>query len=234
MKNFTAQFVGKRLGIFPDAERLDFLSCQHFKMMTGGDLISIDEKWEKKYNKRLSCKFIVSSNHKPMLKGQKSDSRRLIYYEMPEVDEPDPKFLEKLYEHRKGIFCHLIDLYYENVGKGNSIPVETDQLDGLLEENNVDEAAFFDKYFVDDPDGKVSVLTINNCIFDFFGKGWPGRGQFIKSFALWLRRNKGCEKAKTIRFGGKVAKGFCNFSIGSNYYNLACSKTMVTTKYELE
>ncbi len=234
MKNFTAQFVGKRLGIFPDAENLNFLQSQQFKMMTGGDLIAIDEKYEKVYNKRLSCKFIISSNHKPTLKGQKSDSRRLVYYEMPEVAEPDPKFLERLYTCRKGIFCHLIDMYYEEIGKGNTIPVESDQLDGLLDENTVDEAAFFDRYFEIEAGARMSIVTIHNCVFDHFGKAWPGRRKFMKSFDLWLRRNVGCDKVKAVRFGSKIAKGYCNFKLQKGNSKLACTNTMVTMKEELD
>ena len=237
MKNFTAQFVGKRLGIFPDAENLNFLQSQQFKMMTGGDLIAIDEKYEKVYNKRLSCKFIISSNNKPVLKGQKSDSRRLIYYEMPEVPEPDPKFIERLYEQREGIFCHLIEMYLENVGSGNQIPVQPDQLNSVLEDNSVDEATFFDQYFRIDPDGKTSVKTINNCIDDRYGPTWPGKKDFRKSFDLWLRReilnhddikSEGAAiGSKTVKNMGSTFRGYRGFEVTFGNGKLACA---VSTK----
>ena len=232
MKNFTAQFVGKRLGIFPDAENLEFLQSQQFKMMTGGDLVAIDQKYERVYNRRLNCKFIISSNHKPVLKGQKSDSRRLIYYEMPEVADPDPKFLDRLYDQREGIFCHLLDMYYENVGSNSQIPVEADQLKNVLDENSIDEQTFFQEYFRIDEDGKTSTSTINNCIYHRFGPTWSGKEDFRKSFDLWVRReilNDDTAKIGGMADGtvpikrkGDVFRGYKGFEVTSGYGTLAC------------
>jgi hypothetical protein len=227
LKNFTAQFVGKRVGLFPDAANLDFMGTQEFKMMTGGDLVPIDEKYEKGYSRRLNCKFIVSSNHKPSLNGQKSDARRLIYYEMPEVDKPDPMFLEQLYRQREAIFCHCMDLYFHDVGQNMQIPVEPDQLDGVLKENSTEVASFFDKYFVVVGDGRTSVITLNRCIEDHFGPAWNRKKDFRDSFDLYVRREHKIDKIKPLRDAKDVFKGYHGFELSAGNGGLACNFSTV-------
>ena len=195
MKNFTSSFVNKRVGMFPDADDLSFMRSQHFKMMTGGDLIPVDEKWGRRYTTRLSCKFVISSNKKPDLKGEKSDERRIIYYEMPQVARKDGRFLDKLLSQKEAIWRHLMDVYYEHSGPGGEIPVDAAQLDAVLEENSEQEAEFFNEFFRLETDGFVDMNTFNKCLRNYFGSTFAGTNAFKKSFDLWVRRE--------LKLGGK-------------------------------
>lgn len=164
---FTSQFEGKRIGIIPDAKNLDFMQDQDFKMMTGGDLVPINNKFGKKYNAKLSCKFIISSNVMPSINGKLCDTRRIIFYEPAALkkDEMILDFDNVIYDNRDIIFSHCIDVYKELTNGGtNLIDVKDDQLENVISENSADEENFFNEYLEKWDNGLTSVKTINNCI----------------------------------------------------------------------
>jgi len=238
---FTSNFDKKRVGIIPDATCLDFMQGQHFKMMTGGDFVMINNKYGKKYNARLSCKFIISSNVKPRLNGKLCDTRRVIFYEpLPLPKEQQIlNFDDVIYENRDVIFSHCIDVFRELTDNGkNTIPVDTDQLDNVINENTADEETFFNEYFKIDKDCRTSNRTVYNCIDRHFGNTWPGRKKFKSDLDVYMARKHKIRPDTFKGDGNKSVYGYVGFGLESGWGFLSCGRdiqnNLETIKAQLE
>ena len=160
----------------------------------------------------------------PDLKGEKSDERRIIYYEMPQVVRKDGRFLQRLLEQQEGIWRHLMDVYYEEAGSGNEIPVDAAQLDHVLKNNSEREETFFQKYFRLEEGAYLDLVTFNNCLDQYLGTTFAGVNEFKQGFDLWVQRElklPGKWWYKNEATGGKTIRGYKGFTLKDGSGTLA-------------
>jgi hypothetical protein len=122
---WNSQIIGKRLGIFSDSDHVWWFTSGEFKSLTGNDPIFIDRKGEAGHTSKHDCKFIVSSNIRPDISGQRADMRRLLYAEMKTIDcDPDPSYQRRLCDESQGILSYCKAVYLELCPNHEQIPVD--------------------------------------------------------------------------------------------------------------
>lgn len=147
-KFWTASLVGKRLVSFPDIADGYFPASPMFKMLTGDDQIPIRPMYKDGFSAPINCKFIFASNNLPELTSQKADTRRAIYCEIKPIKvSPDPKYEEMLWDEAPYIIGTCLSEYKERYRNHGPINVESDSLDAVIEQSELDFNAVFSRYF---------------------------------------------------------------------------------------
>lgn len=124
---WTKSLLGKRLVAFADVSMSAFPSDPVFKMLTGGDAVTIEGKGEDSYSGRLKPKFLFSSNEPADLSPQACDLRRVIYCPMePFVGEDDPNYKYKLLAEAPHWFSKCRTVYLADAPHKGIIPVDED------------------------------------------------------------------------------------------------------------
>jgi phage/plasmid-associated DNA primase len=196
--------LGKRLITMSDCDVQDFVTQGAFKMLTGGDLVPIEVKGGSEFSADLDCKFLIASNDKPEVSRQLSDIRRAIYVTFGPIPcEPHGTYESRLWLEAPGIVARCLECYQEQVGPNHgSIPINSDALDDLIDENESEMQEFFDRYFdLDDDDTKLekdrymfSGDELIRLMRDVYGNNFKKkRSEFIK-----FLQNKYCIFRKTV------------------------------------
>lgn len=147
---WTGGLVGKRVVAFTDSNSPTFVLSGLCKQITGDDRVPVELKGGIRYSERLDCKLIFLSNERPGILNNVADVRRLIFVEVkPIVGEPDAEYEDRLWQEVPYILGNCKASYFAMLGdrKRAVIQVEKDALDILLEENETQYEAFFEKNF---------------------------------------------------------------------------------------
>jgi len=141
---WASNLPGKRIVMLPDCNNRNFPASQDFKMLTGGDAVTIELKGENPFDAELCCKFIFASNDRPEITSQKADMRRAIYVEIkPIAGDPDPKYAERLNAEAPFIAHRCMKKYAELCPDHGQIPVDVEGLEMLAEQNEEEFATVF-------------------------------------------------------------------------------------------
>lgn len=197
---WTSTLIGKRLVGLPDCKDSSFPTSGLFKMLSGGDDVPVERKGQSGYSTKLNCKFIFSSNDKPNITSQLSDTRRAIYIELTPIGvEPDGDYEDELWKEAPGIVDLCLDAYYEMVGiKHGSIPIDSEQLDNLIDENEEEWEGVYNIYFDEEDEETRNKKPIQDQM-NFSGQQLLTlfqdlyNGQYknkYKIFIKWLRTAK--------------------------------------------
>lgn len=94
------------------------------KAITGGDTVSIEEKYKAPRSAKISCKLVFSSNHEIVLPaGDEAFARRMLLipfrYSVPKAHQ-DPHLLDRLLDEHAGILYRAI-LEYRELHQHNCI-----------------------------------------------------------------------------------------------------------------
>lgn len=164
-KFFTASFVGKRLGVFPDANSRGFVGGEKFKQLTGGDLVPIEEKYEKPYSIKLDTKFILLSNNLPRLSGKAADIRRIILVRIDKFSGPpmnEDEYLDKWWEERKGILAKCKRAYEKLTTNHSIIECDHMQAQDLGDDSELKFLDAVDKHFIVEKEAKATAQDVWN------------------------------------------------------------------------
>lgn len=143
--------LGVRLAMFADCEDADFPGSGIFKSLTGGDLQRIEEKGKPIYTASLQCKCMFMSNDTPRLTSQTSDIRRAIYCEAQPISQnkiPTHIYDGMLWNEAPSFLHECIELYKEYCPEHGDIPVESQELDAIIDANEEPFQIFLDKHFM--------------------------------------------------------------------------------------
>ena len=114
-----AALADRRLNIASEMPRavLGEQNIAVMKAITGGDTVSIEEKYKAPRSAKISCKLVFSSNHEIVLPaGDEAFARRMLLipfrYSIPKAHQ-DPHLLDRLLDERAGILYRAILEYRE-------------------------------------------------------------------------------------------------------------------------
>ena len=164
---FTANFIGKRLAVFPDANSRNFVGSERFKQLTGGDAIPIENKFEKPYAAKLDTKFILLSNTEPALSGKSSDMRRLILIHIEKFTGQrlnQDLYLESWMSEREAILYKCRESYNKLTKKHSGIDCDYYGAEALNEEGEYQYESLFNTHFYLDPKQSLTGLEVYNII----------------------------------------------------------------------
>lgn len=151
--HYTSNFLGKRLIVYPDNQYNNLPKEDVFKMITGGDPLKINPKFQQPFTKLLPLKVIVLSNCLPEITSQKSDQRRAIISVVDGFEhDPDPDYENKLWSERDAIIHYCLNKYKELTKKNGPIKV-SDSINTLIaEEAEIVFKLLLEKHFLTDQD----------------------------------------------------------------------------------
>ena len=114
-----AALADRRLNIASEMPRavLGEQNIAVMKAITGGDTVSIEEKYKAPRSAKISCKLVFSTNHEIVLPaGDEAFARRMLLipfrYSVPKTHQ-DPHLLDRLLDERAGILYRAILEYRE-------------------------------------------------------------------------------------------------------------------------
>jgi hypothetical protein len=149
---WTAGLLGKRLVAFPDTNFASFLRTGLLKSLTGGDAVRMERKNQDPGSSKLTAKFMFVSNKTPDISGESADTRRIIYCSMlPKKLEHDPQYQEKLWLEAPTIISFCKAAYRQVCPTHGLIPVDKEQLDFLVDDNDEEFETAFETYFKKEP-----------------------------------------------------------------------------------
>lgn len=90
-------FYGKRVAFYSDCLNPSFPTNEFVRNVTGGDLVTVDNKFKLLFSTKIYLKVLVASNLSPEITSQVADKSRLIYLKIrPSVVTDDTEFVTKL------------------------------------------------------------------------------------------------------------------------------------------
>jgi hypothetical protein len=150
--------LGRRLVIFPDCNDAKFPSTQKFKMISGGDKVTMEPKREFAFSAKINCKFMFASNEEPEIGSSMADRRRIIYSKLEVIPNamPDPQYQQKLWMEAPCIIHRCIEKYHGLCPSKGVIPTQKEQISEVIEDNELWLKAVLEQHFCTfkDPNGK--------------------------------------------------------------------------------
>lgn len=212
---WVAQCVGKRLGTFNDINNTSIVMTTAFKNVTGRDPVTINQKYEKSYSTTLDTKFVLTTNKRISIGGDRSEQRRAIIINMQAIVESIPNYESKLWQEAGGFLAKCKKAFGELYNKNSKI-IKCDYEDFNLEKEEFEEFSIYllEEFFVLDLDGEVACNSFYNAIKDEL------RGKYlVKDFKNYLYRDCGVKKLQradgTRIYRGIKLKGVSNQNIKS-------------------
>lgn len=155
---FCYGLQGKRLCIFPECNNFSFPNDALFKLLTGNDSVPFEAKGEMSYSGQLQTKFMFLSNERPKIKGSKANLRRLIYSEVSpaKILHTSTAYDALLWSEAPSFIKRCVQKYRENCPRHEFILAGDELTSDLIAENEEELAVLADKWFVQDPNGRVT------------------------------------------------------------------------------
>ncbi len=189
---WPAMCVGKRLGVFNDINNTAIIMSSYFKQITGGDKVSIQQKYEKSFAANLETKLILTTNLSINITGSNADRRRAILVEVKTANQHIRNYEEKLFEETSA-FLFKCKLAYEKLHVPERNIIECDYSFFEAEAENFEERyeALLARSF-----SLSSKSTI--AASDFYNRltSQGADASTIGRFKEWLHRNHGIQKKK--------------------------------------
>lgn len=160
-KYWTFGLLGKRLVVIDDCNNYGFVKTGLFKSLTGSSKVRIEQKFSDPKDAELNCKFLFTSNEKPMVSSELADQRRLIFVSSKNQDAftYDKEFIAGLKNELPNFISNCVLLFKAHCADGNPIPsdqTESLELGGIFDEEI---EAWIDSHFEYAPD---SIIEVSN------------------------------------------------------------------------
>lgn len=148
-RHWTAGLVGARLVVFPDCNAYGFPASGLFKVLTGGDSVPVERKYEDAYSAQLTAKFMFLSNERPQLSSERADMRRALYCEVEAIKaEVDPAYEKRLWDEGGAFLSTCIHNYRTGYPHGGPIRIDTDELEAWVDVIEEDFSALVETHLV--------------------------------------------------------------------------------------
>lgn len=214
-KNWPAMCVGKRLGLFGEVNNTSFVQSSEFKQITGGDSITVTNKYDKSFSTKLDTKFILSTNSSIDVEGRTSESSRCILVDMKNNVKYIPEYKEKLKAEEKGFLfkCQqaFIELYDSKLKKLNYDTSDFENHSATFED---DYTIVFESAFEICEDSKLRSVDFTKAV-NVFGKSQGNNKFFRQNFKEWVERkypqvtmlkSNGHQYYKSLKLNDKAAE----------------------------
>lgn len=196
---FNATIAFARIVIFADIDKQSYPSSDHFKSLSGGDSLSVEEKFKSSYSIKTNFKFLFLSNKLPRLSGDRADQRRAIISEALESGfAVEPGFEAKLWAESGAFIARCLADYYDLCPDHKEIPFKDENIEAWTQLKDEPYEEFFADCFIRtaDGDGFVTASELNKAV----EIRWPQSTHGSHAFIMWLK-SKNIKKAK-IRVRG--------------------------------
>lgn len=192
---WIAQCVGKRLGIFNDVNNTGIIMSSEFKQVTGGDQVTIMNKYEKGYSTTLDTRLILTTNHSLNISSEESNLRRCIYVPMEPSDKIIEDFEKKLWDERSAFLFKSKQMYEKFYNKARK-QIEADRSLVLVQAESYEEyyESIFYKHFELDPKSQV----IRREILETVSKDIKGNRHEYKNLKEWMIRTLGIKEERLL------------------------------------
>ena len=146
-KFFTYSLVGKRLVIMDDTNKYAWVKSGLFKGITGNDWVGVERKFQEPMNAKLKCKFLFTSNEKPMISNDRSDLRRVIFSTSAVVFSVNPSFERSVLAEANDFILKCALEYQEKMHDRGAIIGDMSETDDIVEAYHEDAAHACDGVF---------------------------------------------------------------------------------------
>lgn len=150
--HWTSKLVGARVAYFADCRNYGVTNSGKFMTLTGGDAISINQKYKDPFDIKNVVKFIFASNNKPIIDHVASSIRRIIvvpFRHKKEADIKDSKIFENnLRVEGQEFLRSCISEYLKHCKNHEPIILDDDYcIEDITSEAEADKQEFLDSYF---------------------------------------------------------------------------------------
>lgn len=201
-KWFNSSIAFARVVIFADIEKYSYPSSEHFKNLSGGDSISVEEKFKSAYSVKTNFKFLFLSNNLPRLSGDIADQRRAIISEAVRSGfTVEPGFEDRLWVESGAFIAKCLADYAELCPDHKEIPFKDESIEAWTQLKDEPYEEFFADCFVKTADGQgfVTASELNKAV----EIRWPQATHGSHAFIMWL-------KSRNIKKVKMRVKGFPN------------------------
>jgi hypothetical protein len=195
-KLWLSQCVGKRVGIFSDINNTSITMTSEFKQVTGGDKVTIEQKYEKAYSIFLDSKFVLTTNRKISIIDDVAMKRRAILIELEKADQTIDGYENILWAETPYFLFKCKQAYLELYEKSiNKIECDYTFFDETASDFEEHHEVLFDRCFVLDSNNYVTAGAFQATIQHELN---TKDNHKVSAFKDWLERTHGI-KRKPIR-----------------------------------
>lgn len=202
---WPALCVGRRIGVFNDINNTAIVMTSQFKQITGGDKVSIEQKYEKTFSVTLDTKFILTTNRAVNIIGAREQRRRAILVELNGDRVFIEDYEEKL-EAEGSAFLSKCKSAYEKLYDKNRKTIKCNYEFFESESDSYEEQyeALFAKCFTLSPEKSCNATDFHNRLVKEIGHD----NNSIGAFKEWLERTHKVKRSRlSIEKRPSVYKG---------------------------
>lgn len=201
---WPAQCIGKRIGIFSDLNNTSVVMSSDFKQITGGDKISIEQKYLKAVSLTLDTKFILTTNRSINIIGDEAERRRAILVEITSDDTIIEDYEEKLWSERHA-FLFKCKMAYGELYDPKTKKVKCDYSFFESESASYEEQyeSLFDTCFILDTKSTISGADFYNRVCRETGRD----NNKVSALKEWLERTHQIKRSKNTSSKKSEYKG---------------------------
>jgi hypothetical protein len=192
--HWPAQCMGKRLGLWPELNATSKVMTTTFKGITGGDAVTITQKYEKAITTTLDIKFILSTNKAIEIAGSDAEKRRIILVDLGPRGLQIDDYKLKIKEETSAFLFKCKKAYHELYDtKALTIKCDHESFEQHSASFEDEFELLFSSYFKSAPGMRIKAVEVTEAITKF--KAYDRN--FKSNFKEWLERKKGVGKIKT-------------------------------------
>lgn len=205
-KHWTSTLLGKRLIAFNDCSNYSFPASGLFKRVTGEDAVPIEQKYKATYSAYLTCKFIFTSNEKPILSNEQSSLRRAIYCTFKGKPRDFGSDYEKFLWDEMPKFLHACMLKYQAAClSGRSIPVDVTEHEELASLPDEIYENLWNKHFKEAPHDPALLIkdkpyVSSKALHQIFAEEGIYSDRAKGKFLIWAENRHGLIRSR-VGFG---------------------------------
>ena len=197
--------LDKRVWIAEEIEP-EFPEHPRFKNLTGGSAVQINRKGEKQFNAYFTGILFATANEPPKVKNDSGLKNRILICEIDPVPKelrlPPAETSARMRAELPHFIRYCLDAYSRVSGDGTLVPDNTDKLDSIIAEDQMDTAAVFSEYLQED----LTVLGKNALLTPVeYHQVWELICEENKAFAKAVSRKKFNEYVKGILCRKEIA-----------------------------
>ncbi len=144
---FTSRMEGKRLMLLDDQEHDRIVRSGLFKTVTGSKSILIEHKGQAPYLIDNRILVVAASNHRPRIKAESHDTRRLVLCEIKSHSDSIANYEAQLLLYGDQFFSVCWRLWQAHKGNRNLVPVDKSVIDENLKEVYSEAQDFLAEHF---------------------------------------------------------------------------------------